>query len=109
MTDTTPNPDGPEFETALIEHTLARAACASYKGSHDTPEADAIWARYGAAEEAVMALPAPDLEAVIEKVKIAFEDELSIETPDSIPIMRIIGDLRRLACLHDCGLEAQDL
>lgn len=103
------SPDPLEFEVALIEFTCARAAYDNYRGDDECVEANAIRSRYGEAEEAVLGLTAPDIESVIEKLWIIWSDELEIETPSSLPLMQVIGDLRRLNTILKCGVEPQDL
>ena len=68
------------WEQAVTEFEAARAACDAANPS----KADATYDRYQETEEALLAIPAPDLEAVIEKLLIIWENELAIETPDSI-------------------------
>ena len=80
-----------------MEFESARAACDLCTSTDDPLAADSIFDRFQAAEEALLCQPAPDIEAVIEKLLIIWEHELAIETPDSIPLMTVVGDLRRLA------------
>lgn len=59
--------------------------------------------RFGAAQQALLALPAPDLEAVIYKLEhcIWEEDELHDEHDDfSTGRRTVIGDLRRIQFEH---------
>lgn len=67
-------------------------------------EFDELQDRLFEAEEAVLAQPAPDTFAVIEKLRIIWDDELFSEC-DNGPYKRgVIGDLMRLeACRADAG------
>ena len=85
------------WEQAVVEFESARAACNERKRTDDPAASAVIFDRFQAAEEALLGQPAPDFEAVIEKLLIIWEDELAIVTPDSIPLMAVVGDLRRLA------------
>ncbi len=96
MTDPLLSVDSVIWELAVEEFEIARAACDENRGADDQSRFDAIFDRYQEAEEALLALAAPDFEAVIEKLQIIWADELALETPDSIPMMMVVGDLRRL-------------
>lgn len=85
------------WEQAVVEFESARAACDLRKSGDDPSASDVIFDRFQAAEEALLCQPAPDIDAVIEKLLIVWEHELAIVTPDSIPMMAVVGDLRRLA------------
>ena len=87
------------WEQAVVEFESARAACDQCKNTDHPSASDVLFDRFQAAEEALLCQPAPDFEAVIKKLLIIWEDELAIETPDSIPLMTVVGDLRRLAAI----------
>ena len=90
-----------EFEIALIEFTSARAAYQQYAGDEESTEGPLIRERYEKAEEEVFAFAAPSVTSVIEKLSILWQDELVIETPDSIRKIKVMDDLRRLAAIHN--------
>ena len=78
-----------------------RALLAENEASIELTDAEA-WAmdeRIGFAEAKLLAQPAPNAEAVVEKLTIIFDDELWSEIDNGEGKRTVIGDIFRLAAL----------
>jgi hypothetical protein len=89
------------WRAALLNFKAAQVDFRSLKDADDVPAAAATCLRYSDAERALLALAAPDINAVIEKLFVLFDSELWEETEDACHKQRVIGDLRRIEILQD--------
>jgi len=78
----------------------AKAACARIKFPRDRDLQDEKWENYYSAESALLAMPAPDIEAVIGKLFLIFKEDLASGAPEALHKCQVIGDLRRLKREH---------
>ena len=97
MTEGFVTPDPIAWEHAVAEVKAANAANAQELSLPGSLTAGFTLSRVFEAEDALMAMHAPDIQGVIEKLLVIWADELEVVTPDSYPLMGVIGDLRRLA------------
>ena len=90
--------DPTAWATALSEYHTAQAA---FNSLPDGSERCAV-ASDGLikAEAAVLDLHSPDLSAVIEKLRILWDEELGADTPESDHRRMVIGDLSRISFLQ---------
>ena len=96
MTKHISSADSAAWQSALEEYYAAREAWGCHVPRKNPSESDTIHERYMLAEDSLLATAAPDLDAVIRKLEIIWEDELDVVTPDSYSMMAVIGDMRRL-------------
>ncbi len=92
--------DPAAWKAALLEFKAAQLEFRSLKDNDDAAAVTATIIRHSDAERALLALAAPDINAVIEKLFVLFDSELWEETEDACHKQKVIGDLRRVEILR---------
>lgn len=87
------------WKQAFLAFKAEQVDLRALKDDDDVAEAAATCLRYGNAEQELLALAAPDINGVIEKLFILFGDDLWAETEEAIQMLTTIGDLRRIEIL----------
>lgn len=88
------------WELAMLQLKAAKANCDAIEMPRDDAILDATLDRYYEAEEALLDLPAPSIEAVISKLMLIWADEIPSEAHDAHQKRMVIGDLRRFQVLN---------
>lgn len=89
------------WEQALKKFKAVQKEIRDVKDDDDLDEAVETCLRYGEAESALLAMVAPDIEGVIEKLWVFFGHEIRANTEESMQMCRVIGDLRRVQMVND--------
>lgn len=97
MTDGFDTADPAAWKHALEQYAAAKAAWSNRGDRSLTSNPDPFFDRYLLSEYRLLTEPAPDFDAVIQKLYILWADEIEIVTPDSYPLLSIIEDVRRLS------------
>lgn len=87
------------WKQAFLAFKAEQVDLRALKDDDDVAEAAATCLRYGNAEQELLALAAPDINGVIEKLFILFGDDLWAETEEAQQMAKAIGDLRRIEIL----------
>lgn len=109
MTTKHPTPNAAAFNLDLAAYRDALNAVSTHDQNADPAVIDALYERCGQAENKLLAQPAPDIGAVADKLTALWDDALWSETDEGMQMRLIVGDLRRLAALHEFGVEPQNL
>ncbi|WP_420381834.1 hypothetical protein [Novosphingobium sp.] len=96
MTNHVLKADTAAWKLALSKLRAAKAECAAMKIPRDRDIQNDKWETYFVAESALLTLPAPDLNAVIEKLMLLWNEDLASGAPESLQRCRVIGDIRRI-------------
>ena len=92
--------DPAAWKAALLNFKAAQIDFRALKDDDAAASATATIMWHSDAERALLALAAPDINAVIEKLFVLFDSELWEETEDAGHKQKIIGDLRRIEILQ---------
>ena len=95
------NPDPVAWKQALTRLKAAKAACNRLKHPRDRDIQDEKWEKYYEAESTLLAMPAPDIDAIIAKLMLIFKEDLASGAPEALAKCRVIGDLRRIKSLNN--------
>ena len=88
------------WEHALARFKTAKAECESSGPPSDRNTRNPSLDRYCRAEAQLLALPAPDVEAVIAKLMILWDHIIYMNSEDPAPELKVIGDLRRVQMVN---------
>lgn len=103
MTNHFTTADPTAWKQAMTKLRAAKAACNRLKLPRDRDIQDEKWEKYYEAESTLLAMPAPDIEAVISKLMQVFAEDLVSGAPEALHKSKIIGDLRRIKNLSNLG------
>jgi|GEM_PF-2670299 len=95
-----PIADPTAWATTLAQYHTARAAYTSLPDGSDRSTIDGAFDNVIKAEAAVLDLHSPDLSAVIEKLRILWDEKLGADKPESDHRRMVIGDLSRISFLQ---------
>lgn len=87
------------FKAARLAYDAEQAQFRALTDDDDVGEAAATCLRYDNAEQALLALPAPDLDGVIFKLQVIFGEDLWDESDEAMQKATALGDLRRIEIL----------
>ena len=97
MTANIPKASRARFKADLEEYQALRLAVDLHNYKADPQGLDPIFKRCNIAENVVLEQRAPTIDAVVSKLLILWEEELTLEDARGKQKMMIIGDLRQLA------------
>ena len=103
MTKRLTKADPAAWKQAFLAYKSANERLENLEMPRDNSILDSVSDCFYEAEEALMALPAPNLTAVIDKLLIMWELELQYDQTESAQKRMVVLDLRRLQFLN--GLE----
>ena len=101
MTEGIITADAAKWEHAFVRLQSAKAECNKIEMPKDQSIQGAVWACYHEAEDALLDLPAPNIEAVIAKLWILWAYDIPLGTSGGHQKRTLIGDLRRMQILSD--------
>ena len=88
------------WQEDLAAFRAAKAALDAHDHKTHPDDTNTLFDTCALAEEKVLAQPAPDIDAVAEKLLILWDEDVWSELPEGEQFRGIIGDLRRLAEAH---------
>ena len=101
MATSTTKPDKTAWKEAMAKLRAAKTACNRLKLPRDRDIQDEKWEKYYKAESTLLAMPAPDIDAIIAKLMLIFKEDLASGAPEALAKCRVIGDLRRIKSLNN--------